>query len=128
MHRTAKLWWPSEGAAGTDDPLFGKGTIRVDGRKIHPVYLYEVKKPAESKGDWDNFKVLSTIPGDEAFVLSWKEVPAGQRMIRGVAATVVVEVRGALDPAAVRYSLLRIIRVEGGRGPPSMPLRCPPKS
>jgi branched-chain amino acid transport system substrate-binding protein len=51
----------------TDDPLFGKGTIRVDGRKIHPVYLYEVKKPAESKGDWDNFKVLSTIPGDEAF-------------------------------------------------------------
>ena len=51
----------------TDDPLFGKGTIRVDGRKIHPVYLYEVKKPAESKGDWDNFKLLSTIPGDEAF-------------------------------------------------------------
>jgi branched-chain amino acid transport system substrate-binding protein len=51
----------------TDDPLFGKGTIRVDGRKIHPVYLYEVKKPAESKGDWDYFKVLSTIPGDEAF-------------------------------------------------------------
>lgn len=51
----------------TDDPLFGKGTIRVDGRKIHPVYLYEVKKPAELKGDWDNFKLLSTIPGDEAF-------------------------------------------------------------
>ena len=34
----------------TDDPLFGKGTIRADGRKIHPAYLVEVKKPAESKG------------------------------------------------------------------------------
>jgi Periplasmic binding protein len=33
----------------TDDPLFGKGVIRVDGRKIHPAYLFEVKKPAESK-------------------------------------------------------------------------------
>jgi hypothetical protein len=49
-------------------------------------------------------------------------------MIRGVAATVVVEVRGALDPAAVRYSLLRIIRVEGSRGPPSMHFRCSPKA
>jgi branched-chain amino acid transport system substrate-binding protein len=51
----------------TDDPLFGKGTIRADGRKIHPVYLYEVKKPAESKGEWDTFKLLSTISGEEAF-------------------------------------------------------------
>ena len=37
----------------TDDPLFGKGSIRADGRKIHPAYLFEVKKPAESKGPWD---------------------------------------------------------------------------
>ena len=51
----------------TDDPLFGKGSIRVDGRKIHPAYLVEVKKPAESKGEWDYYKIVSTIPGDEAF-------------------------------------------------------------
>jgi branched-chain amino acid transport system substrate-binding protein len=51
----------------TEDPLFGKGTIRVDGRKIHPVYLYEVKKPTESKGEWDTFKLLSTISAEEAF-------------------------------------------------------------
>ena len=51
----------------TEDPLFGKGIIRADGRKIHPVYLYEVKKPAESKGEWDTFKLLSTISGEEAF-------------------------------------------------------------
>src|SRR5262252_227387 len=40
----------------TDDPLFGKGTVRVDGRKIHPAYLVEVKKPSESKGPWDYYK------------------------------------------------------------------------
>ncbi|MGV7029528.1 ABC transporter substrate-binding protein [Methylobacterium symbioticum] len=51
----------------TDDPLFGKGTIRVDGRKIHDMYLFEVKKPAESKGPWDLYKTLATIPGNEVF-------------------------------------------------------------
>ena len=51
----------------TDDPLFGKGTIRVDGRKIHPAYLVEVKKPSESKGPWDYYKVRATIPADQAF-------------------------------------------------------------
>jgi branched-chain amino acid transport system substrate-binding protein len=51
----------------TDDPLFGKGTIRADGRKIHPVYLFEVKKPSESKGPYDYYKVRSTIPADQAF-------------------------------------------------------------
>jgi len=51
----------------TDDPLFGKGTIRVDGRKVHPAYLMEVKKPAESKGPWDYYKVRATIPADQAF-------------------------------------------------------------
>jgi branched-chain amino acid transport system substrate-binding protein len=51
----------------TDDPLFGKGTIRVDGRKIHPAYLFEVKKPSESKYPWDYYKLLATIPADEAF-------------------------------------------------------------
>jgi len=51
----------------TDDPLFGKGTIRVDGRKIHPAYLVEVKKPAESKAPWDYYKIRATIPADQAF-------------------------------------------------------------
>jgi branched-chain amino acid transport system substrate-binding protein len=51
----------------TDDPLFGKGTIRADGRKIHPAYLMEVKKPSESKGAWDYYKVRATIPADQAF-------------------------------------------------------------
>jgi len=51
----------------TDDPLFGKGTIRPDGRKLHPAYLYEVKKPSESKYFGDLYKVRATIPADEAF-------------------------------------------------------------
>ena len=51
----------------TDDPLFGKGMIRADGRKIHPAYLVEVKKPSESKGPWDLLKVVATIPADQAF-------------------------------------------------------------
>jgi branched-chain amino acid transport system substrate-binding protein len=51
----------------TDDPLFGKGTVRADGRKIHPAYLVEVKKPSESKGPWDLHKVRATIPAEQAF-------------------------------------------------------------
>lgn len=51
----------------TDDALFGKGTIRADGRKIHPMYLFEVKKPSESKGKWDYYKTRATIPADQAF-------------------------------------------------------------
>ena len=51
----------------TDDPLFGRGTIRIDGRKIHPVYLYETKKPSESKGEWDYFKLVTTVPAEQAF-------------------------------------------------------------
>ncbi len=51
----------------TDDPLFGKGVIREDGRKVHPAYLFEVKKPSESKGPWDYYKLISTIPASEAF-------------------------------------------------------------
>jgi branched-chain amino acid transport system substrate-binding protein len=51
----------------TDDPLFGKGTVRADGRKIHPMYLFEVKKPGDSKGAWDYYKVRATIPADQAF-------------------------------------------------------------
>jgi branched-chain amino acid transport system substrate-binding protein len=51
----------------TDDPLFGKGTVRADGRKIHPAYLFEVKKPAESKYPGDFYKIRATIPAEEAF-------------------------------------------------------------
>lgn len=51
----------------TDDKLFGKGTVRVDGRKIHDAYIFEVKKPAESKGPWDYYKLRATIPGNEVF-------------------------------------------------------------
>jgi branched-chain amino acid transport system substrate-binding protein len=51
----------------TDDPLFGKGTIRADGRKIHPAYLFEVKKPEESKYPGDFYHLRATIPADEAF-------------------------------------------------------------
>jgi branched-chain amino acid transport system substrate-binding protein len=52
---------------GTDDPLFGKGTIRADGRKMHDAYLFEVKAPAESKYPGDFYKVRATIPAAEAF-------------------------------------------------------------
>jgi branched-chain amino acid transport system substrate-binding protein len=51
----------------TEDQLFGKGTIRIDGRKIHPAYLVEVKKPSESKGPYDYYKILATIPAEQAF-------------------------------------------------------------
>jgi branched-chain amino acid transport system substrate-binding protein len=51
----------------TDDPLFGKGSIRIDGRKLHPMYLLEVKSQADSTDPWDFFKVTYTIPSDQAF-------------------------------------------------------------
>jgi branched-chain amino acid transport system substrate-binding protein len=51
----------------TDDKLFGKGSIRQDGRKIHDMYLFEVKKPEESKGAWDYYKLRATIPAEQAF-------------------------------------------------------------
>jgi branched-chain amino acid transport system substrate-binding protein len=70
-----KLGSPGDGKAvvatmkamPTDDPLFGTGEIRSDGRKLHPMYLLQVKTPAESKGEWDVFKVAGTIPADKAF-------------------------------------------------------------
>src|SRR5207342_3285052 len=51
----------------TDDKLFGKGTVRADGRKIHDMFLYEVKKPEESKVPWDYYKLRATIPATQAF-------------------------------------------------------------
>jgi len=51
----------------TEDQLFGKGRIRQDGRKLHSAYLVEVKKPSESKGPYDYYKIRATIPADQAF-------------------------------------------------------------
>jgi branched-chain amino acid transport system substrate-binding protein len=51
----------------TDDPLFGKGVVRADGRKIHPAYLFEVKKPEQSKYPGDDYILRATIPAAEAF-------------------------------------------------------------
>jgi branched-chain amino acid transport system substrate-binding protein len=49
------------------DDIYGKGSIRADGRKIHAMSLYTAKSPAESKSEWDLFKLVKTIPGDQAF-------------------------------------------------------------
>jgi branched-chain amino acid transport system substrate-binding protein len=54
-------------ALPTEDPLFGKGYIRADGRKIHPAYLFQVKKPEESKYPGDDYILRATIPAEEAF-------------------------------------------------------------
>jgi branched-chain amino acid transport system substrate-binding protein len=60
----------------TDDPLFGKGPLRIDGRRIIPAYLFEVKKPEESKYPWDYYKLLATIsPEDAAKPLEASECP-----------------------------------------------------
>ncbi|SDP39226.1 ABC transporter substrate-binding protein [Afipia sp. GAS231] len=60
----------------TDDPLFGKGPLRADGRRIIPAYLFEVKKPEESKGPWDYYKLIATIsPEDAAKPLEASECP-----------------------------------------------------
>jgi branched-chain amino acid transport system substrate-binding protein len=54
-------------AMPTDDDGFGPGRIRGDGRKLHPAYLFEVKKPEESRGPFDYYRLLQTTPAEEAF-------------------------------------------------------------
>ncbi len=54
-------------AMPTEDDAFGRGSIRADGRKLHPAYLFEVKAPGESRGPWDYYKLLQTTPAEEAF-------------------------------------------------------------
>ena len=54
-------------ATPTDDDCFGKGSIRIDGRKLHPSYLWQVKTPQESKGPWDYYKLVGSTPADQAF-------------------------------------------------------------
>jgi branched-chain amino acid transport system substrate-binding protein len=64
----------------TDDKLFGKGTVRADGRKVHDMYLFEVKKPEESKAPWDYYKLRATIPAAEAFrPLEQSECPLAKK-------------------------------------------------
>jgi branched-chain amino acid transport system substrate-binding protein len=70
-----KVGSPGDGAAvvaamkamETDDPLFGRGKIREDGRKLHAMHLLQVKAPAESKAEWDYFKIVGTIEAEKAF-------------------------------------------------------------
>ena len=54
-------------ATPTDDPLFGKGSVRRDGRVIHDMHLFEVKSPEQSKGPWDYYIPRRTVPAAEAF-------------------------------------------------------------
>jgi branched-chain amino acid transport system substrate-binding protein len=54
-------------ATPINDFFARNGKIRIDGRMVHDMYLFEVKKPEESKGEWDLYKLLATVPGDEAF-------------------------------------------------------------
>ena len=61
-------------ALPTDDPLFGSGTIRVDGRKLHDLYLFEAKHPEEARSEWDLYKLVQTIPAKDAF----RPLAAGQ--------------------------------------------------
>ena len=51
----------------TDDPLFGKTRVRIDGRMLADVHLFQVKSPAESRGEWDLYKLVSTLPGEQGF-------------------------------------------------------------
>jgi branched-chain amino acid transport system substrate-binding protein len=75
LKAVAKLGSASDGKAvveamkaiPTEDPLFGKGRIREDGRKLHPMYLFQVKTAAESTGKWDVYKLVSSVPADQAF-------------------------------------------------------------
>ena len=70
----------------TDDALFGKGSIRPDGRKIHPAYLFEVKKPSESKYPFDFYKLVATIPADGSLYSARQErLPAAEEELSGAA-------------------------------------------
>ncbi|MGA7323122.1 MAG: ABC transporter substrate-binding protein [Rhodomicrobium sp.] len=71
-------------ALPTDDPLFGKGSIREDGRKLHNMYLFQVKAPEESKGPWDYYKLIRTVSASEAFrSLSESECPLIHKVAQG---------------------------------------------
>ncbi|WP_095146367.1 MULTISPECIES: ABC transporter substrate-binding protein [unclassified Pseudomonas] len=54
-------------ATPVNDMFAKNGKVRADGRMVHDMYLVQVKTPAESKGEWDLYKIVRTIPGDEAY-------------------------------------------------------------
>lgn len=54
-------------ALPADDDAMGRGAVRRDGRAIHDFHLFQVKSPAESKGPWDDYKLVSTVPAEQAF-------------------------------------------------------------
>jgi len=54
-------------SAPIEDDLFGRTTLRIDGRAVHDMYLFQVKTPAESKAPWDYYKLIQTIPAADAF-------------------------------------------------------------
>ncbi len=73
----------------TDDPLFGKGTIRADGRKLHPAYLFEVKTPSESKYFGDFYKTSRDHPGRRGVPpAQGRRLPVGQRLMSSPAALI----------------------------------------
>ena len=65
-------------ATPINDFFAKNGKIRIDGRMVHDMYLFEVSKPSESQSEWDVYKLLATVPGDEAFrPLDKGDLPAG---------------------------------------------------
>jgi branched-chain amino acid transport system substrate-binding protein len=60
-------------AMPTDDDAFGPGSIRIDGRKLHPAFLLQVKSPQESRGPWDYYRLLQTTAADQA----WRPLSEG---------------------------------------------------
>ena len=89
----------------TDDPLFGKGPLRADGRRIIPAYLFEVKKPEELKGPWDYYKLIATIcAGRRGQAAGSQRVPAGEEVTAK-----------AVIPDMVRQHHLRDLRDSGTR-------------
>ena len=78
-----------------EDDCFGKTTIREDGRNLTTAYLFEVKKPSESKGPWDYFKLVATTPGDQAYR------PLSRRPLR-------LHRQGVMSPDATRRGSGRV--------------------
>jgi branched-chain amino acid transport system substrate-binding protein len=54
-------------AMPVEDSVYGRGSVRADGRKLNPMYLFQVKSPGESRYPWDYYKLVRTIPPDQAF-------------------------------------------------------------
>ena len=84
----------------TDDPLFGKGSIRADGRKLHDAYLFEVKKPAESKYPWDYYKLRRDDPRRRGVPAARRRRLPARQEINAVGA-------GRVRPSSVKFAKWR---------------------